>query len=75
MSQTSKEKALQDADRESRIVAFLERLPDDLEPGELESILLAIAGAYIPHKKLALFFLYLGATANDVDMPDNITTH
>ena len=75
MSQTSKEKALQDADRESRIVAFLEMLPDDMQPGELESVMLAIAGCYIPDDKLPLFFLYLGATAKAVDAAEGPTTH
>jgi hypothetical protein len=75
MSQTSKDKAPQAADRESRIVAFLERLPENLEPGELEAVILAIAGAYMPEKVLPLFFLYLGATAKQVDMSEDITTH
>ena len=75
MSQTSKDKALQDADRKSRIAAFLERLPEDLEPGELEAVILAIAGAYMPEKVLPLFFLYLSATAKQVDTPNGPTTH
>lgn len=75
MSQTSKEKALQDADRESRIMAFLEAMPHDLQPGELESVLLAIANSYISDDKLPLFFLYLGATAKAVDAAEGPTTH
>jgi hypothetical protein len=75
MSQTSKDKALQAADRESRIVAFLEMMPDDMEPGELESVMLAIAGSYMPDDVLPLFFLYLGAVAKQVDTSEDITTH
>jgi len=41
----------------------------------LESVMLAIAGCYIPDDKLPLFFLYLGATANAVDTAEGPTTH
>ena len=75
MSQTSKEKALQTADRESRIMAFLEAVPHDLQPGELESVILAIASSYMPDDVLPHFFLYLGITAKMVDTSDGPTTH
>ena len=75
MSQTSKDKALQAADRESRIVAFLNAMPEDMAPAELESVLLAIAGAYMPDDVLPLFFLYLGTVAKQVDTSEDITTH
>lgn len=75
MSQTSKEKALQTADRESRILAFLEAMPDDLQPGELESVIFAIVSSYMPDDVLPLFFFYLGSTAKMVNASDGPTTH
>ena len=75
MSQTSKDKALQDADRESRIMAFLEAMPEDMAPPELESVIFAIASSYMPEDVLPLFFFYLGSTYKKGLPFDEPTTH
>ena len=75
MSQTSKEKALQTADRESRIMAFLEAMPEDMEPAELESVIFAIVSSYMPEEVLPLFFFYLGSTYKKGFPFDEPTTH
>ena len=77
MSQTFKEKVLQDADREARIVAFLGTMPNDMEPSELECAVIAIANAYMPDEVLPNFFLYLAMRIKGLDLPDDagLTTH
>jgi hypothetical protein len=75
MSLTSKDKALQDADRESRIMAFLEAMPEDMEPAELESVIFAIVRSYMPEQVLPLFFFYLGSTYKTGFPFDEPTTH
>ena len=77
MSQTFKEKVLQDADRESRIVAFLGTMPNDMEPSELECAVIAIANAYMPEEILPNFFLYLAMRVRGTSIPedDDRTTH
>ena len=79
MSQTSKDKALQDADRESRIVNFLNDLPGDLDLGELEAVVLAILSAYIEDESMPHFLMYLSLKAKVMEEVmverDNSTTH
>lgn len=79
MNQTSDDKTAQDADRESRIAAFLEALPDDLEMDELECVLLAIICAYIEEVNLPNFLMYLGLKTKILEDAarerQNSTTH
>jgi hypothetical protein len=75
MSPTSKEKAPQDADRESRIMAFLQAMPEDMQPTELEAVIFAIVGSYMPERVLPLFFFYLGSTYKTGLPFDEPTTH
>lgn len=72
-----KEKALRDADRESRIVAFLSAMPDDMEPSEMECAVIAIANAYMPDELLPNFFIYLAMRLKGMDVSDALqsTTH
>ena len=71
----ARDKALADADREARIVDFLGAMPEDLEPSELEAVILAIANAYIPQGALLQFFLYIGVKAENADLSDEPTAH
>ena len=73
----ARDKALRDADRESRIVDFLSTVPDDMEPSELECAIIAIANAYMPDEVLPNFFLYLSLRIKGLELstgPD-VQTH
>ena len=69
----------QNADRESRITDFLDALPDDLDLGELEAVVLAILSAYIEDESMPHFLLYLGIKTKVMDEimveRDHSTTH
>lgn len=73
----ARDKALRDADRESRIVAFLSSMPNDMEPSELECAVIAIANAYMPDEVLPNFFLYLSLSLKGLDRSagQDIQTH
>jgi hypothetical protein len=72
-----REKALREADREARIVAFLSAMPDDMEPSEMECAVIAIANAHMPDELLPNFFIYLAMRLKGRDVADALetTTH
>ena len=56
-------------------MAFLEAMPEDMEPAELESVIFAIVRSYMPEQVLPLFFFYLGSTYKTGFPFDEPTTH
>lgn len=77
----ARDKALRDADRESRIVAFLSSMPEDMTPNEMECTIIAIVSAHMPDEMhedmLPSFFLHLGLKLKGMNLSDEFeeTTH
>ena len=66
-------------DRESRIFDWIEGMPLDMEPDDLERALLAIANAYVTDETLPAFLLTLAVKAklmhNTMEERKTATTH
>lgn len=66
-------------DHESRILDWIDDMPLDMEPDDLEWVVLAIANAYVTDETLPAFLLSLAVKAklmhNTMQERKNATTH